>query len=309
MSFRILSDTAIRAIVEAGACLIYGAGVDARDGVGPSWLKDEAPRALVKYDASTETLAVHFEEAATVREFGDPDPLGCAIDFAAFVAERHVPVVVDITSLAVQSIFILTMAFSSKPINDIFALYVEPTRYNIQPDAGLIPVFSLSALLNDVKAIPGYLRAPQEELPSSLYALMGFEGGRFDRIREYYQNDESIRPVVPLPSYSAGWHLLSLKGNLGTLLGTKTAHAINRVTASNPFHALAFLQDRYGEMSQFRQMIVAPIGTKPHSLAVAVFAVQHPDVVVVYDHPVSRKDRSLGIGTIHGYDLRGLIGA
>jgi hypothetical protein len=48
---------------------------------------------------------------------------------------------------------------------------------------------------------------------------------------------------------------------------------------------------------------VAPIGTKPHAIAAALFAGWHDDVGLLYDHPKPRSGRSTRLGKIHLFEV------
>lgn len=47
------------------------------------------------------------------------------------------------------------------------------------------------------------------------------------------------------------------------------------------------------------EMIVAPIGTKPHAIGAILYAIKHPDKVeIVYDNPIRKVHRTEGIGKV-----------
>lgn len=286
-----------------GRCwLVHGPQQDERDGV----LVKELPstwRSEVWFDREAQRFAVSLD-GARQSMFDGPDPAENARAVTEEVTGSVDSVVLDVTSISVPSLFLLLQALSGKGIRT-WAGYVEPVSYDVGTHR---EEFALSVRSYDISPIPGFtreLRGSPEA--SSLYAFLGFEGARFLRVVEYFQRSDMIHPIIPLPSYQAGWHLLALHGNLRALLQSEAFANARRVTAFDPFEALRVLEELYEQRQPEEGLLVAPLGTKPHSLAVGVFAVRHPDVVVVYDHPVPRRNRSIGVSRVRGYDLTGLL--
>ena len=59
--------------------------------------------------------------------------------------------------------------------------------------------------------------------------------------------------------------------------------------------------------SNDKQLVIAPIGTKPHSIGAIVFMVnsyyKNKKVGVIYDFPIKKENRTDGIGLIHEYTI------
>lgn len=217
-------------------------------------------------------------------------------------------IVLDITSLATEVIFLLLRACKEIQFDNIIAVYVQPEEYKSKRDEILVPDFILSEARSSISPIPGFMVLPKD-LPSILLAFLGFEGGRFQELCEHVltDGDTEITPVLPLPSYVAGWHIQGLYSNLSTLKDINKLNNLKRITAWDPFTALNLLEGYYDRYSKDYQITVAPLGTKPHILATALFAVRHDDVIIMYDNPKVPLHRSNGVGLVRGYYLKGLF--
>jgi hypothetical protein len=217
-------------------------------------------------------------------------------------------VLIDITGLSTEALFLVLSSFKEIGYDNLIASYVQPLSYRSERNEILMPNYLLSAECTPISAIPGFVRL-SNDLQGLVIVFLGFEGGRFKELREYLMTDgpTEISPVLPLPSYSAGWHMLGLYCNLETLKEFERIHELKRITAWDPFYALNMLEKSYTQFSTSNQIIVAPMGTKPHTLASALFALRHDDVRIMYDHPRTLQHRSIGVGEVRGYILNGLM--
>ncbi|MNM68686.1 hypothetical protein D3C81_802500 [compost metagenome] len=238
------------------------------------------------------------------------DPVTQAELLVEHVITLNKPIIIDMTSMSTEVLFILIKAFHHHNFDDIIIIYVQPQEYKKNNQSnGIMPDFLLSEDYAPVSAIPGFLRLPDEEKEPRLIVFMGFEGGRFKELCEHLLTEGTIEivPILPMPSFKAGWHMLGIYLNLDTLKSNDIIRHLKRVTAWDPFFALAVLEEQYKNNSDSNQLIVAPIGTKPHTLASVLFAVRHESVRIMYDHPIVHGTRTEGIGAKRGYYLKGVF--
>lgn len=276
---------------------------------------DERDFTILKINENATKIVMHFEptNSEMIITFMDPtidsikglDPVSLTRKLVQTFEEGSL-VLIDITSLCVQAIFILLLELHriSIPLN-VFASYVIPKTYNLGTRSSRIPDYILSERVDTIKAIPGFAQEYDRD-KAMLFVTLGFEGGRFLQIQQYFENDRNIRPILPLPSYHAGWHGITLKGNIDIIDDTRSAAVLERFPAIDPFRIVKYLQKWHDDHSA-RSMVVAPIGTKPHALGVALLAVNNKDVVVVYDHPIPKSSRSSDVDKIWCFCLTGLI--
>lgn len=307
-TWRLFDEQRVFEIMSSGGWFVHGTQKSDRDSYLMNFLPSGAPRVEVQYLSDEEyadRIVVSINGGSDIID--DPDPVSVVQRFADRVVLSGQPVVIDITSLSIPAVFLLLQAFQAVDFDHVVAAHVEPLSYNLDLEDSLVPTYRLSDTCSAVRGIPGFFRPTHEDQVKTMYVTLGFEGHRFTSVVDYFDNDAQVRPILPLPSYGAGWHMLAIHGNLAGLNQSKTARMLRRIPAHNPFHLLSVLEDHHATSSGTGQMVVSPLGTKPHGLGMALFAVRHEDVVVVYDHPTPRTNGSTGVRSVWGYALSGLL--
>ncbi|NQX63548.1 hypothetical protein [Paenibacillus qinlingensis] len=308
ISWRILSENDLDKSLESPTVLIKGYHTDERDSYFRSKMPTATKIVVLTYDHSLAKLSIQLENFSEEINFSDDDPIVNAEDLVQKLIQYEHNIVIDITCMANEAMFILLKAFYDFSYDRLIVTYVQPIEYSKKRDATLMPNFQLSEGITSITSIPGFLRL-SNDMQSSVLVFLGFEGGRFKELCEHLltEGPVEISPIIPLPSFSAGWHMLGLYFNLDTLKSTEVFSKLRRVTAWDPFYALEVLESSYREHSENYQVIVAPLGTKPHTLACALFAIKHEDVLIMYDHPKVSSHRTSGIGVRRVYSLEGLF--
>ena len=302
--WRLIEDiNIISKIADEASYMILGPQHDVRDSV------------IQKYNTHAQIIVMDFNPVnnemkielsnSTQPIISNQDPVSATRELVNKLTDNSL-IIIDITSLSVQAIFILLLELKNVASSlKLFATYVTPKAYNVGAKTSSIPNYILSQKVSTIKAIPGFTREYDQD-KAVLFVTLGFEGGRFSQIQQYFENDNNIRPILPLPSYHAGWHDIALKGNIDIIHETHSTAVLERFPAIDPFRLFAYLQQWHDDNPN-RNMVVAPIGTKPHALGVALLTVTNSDVVVVFDHPIPKPNRSLNVDKIWCYCLTGLI--
>lgn len=309
VTWRILNEEQLDSIIVNKSILIRGSHSDDRDEFVQRKMSSNQDIIVLSYDTENVKVIISFSQFGTgMSQPSIEDPVLMCDKVSEIIHSLSCIVILDITSLASELVFMLLKSFKECSIDNVYAVYVQPLEYIVERDAVLIPNYILSDARSSISSIPGFLVLPND-LQSLLIVFLGFEGGRFHELREHIQTDGNteICPILPLPSYSAGWHMRTLYSNLSTLKESEVIQEIKRVTSWDPFHAFNMLEQIYNDSSESYQINVAPLGTKPHTLAAALFAIKHDDVRVMYDHPKVSVHRSIGVGPVRGYNLKGLI--
>ena len=140
---------------------------------------------------------------------------------------------------------------------------------------------------------------------AELVVFLGFENDRLSRIIE---NDEGAKykiytPILAVPAFVPGWENISLRRHY---LELKNFNNILFAPANNPYEAQEVLTT-IQHNSKLDNIVIAPIGTKPHALGAIVFLINSKkkglNVGIVYDFPKKKENRTDGIGNIHEYTL------
>lgn len=308
ITWRIIAQDKLLDILKTDVVLIRGSQADVRDEHIRMQMPVNSKVITLYYDPDAIKLSISFEGVENPPTVKDDEPVASAAELAKFLNEGGRTVIVDITGLSTEALFLILQSFQEVSFDNVIVTYVQPLEYNVERNEVLLPEYLLSQEHSPITPIPGFMRL-SSDLKPLLVVFLGFEGGRFQELREHLLADGNVEitPILPLPSYSAGWHMRGLYLNLDTLKDSEKLQEIKRVTAWDPFHALNVLEKLYRNCSEEYQISVAPLGTKPHVLATALFAIKHEDVRIMYDHPKASLHRSLGIGEVRGYLLRGIF--
>lgn len=218
-------------------------------------------------------------------------------------------ILIDITSLKHPLLFYFLLILKSKfKPRKLFVTYTEPEEYDQQKMENVTKKFDLTEKFCTVNSFPGFLRVSDHNKEKLLVALMGFEGNRFSKAFE--DVNPSMRKtyaVVGFPSFQPGWQYYVYSENQNALEQSKAHLQIKRATANEPFNIYNILEEIKKNNTSF-EIIVAPIGTKPHSLGVCMFAIDNQDVQIYYDFPsFGDKKRTTGVGSSFLYNLTDYI--
>ncbi|MBU8868441.1 hypothetical protein [Paenarthrobacter aromaticivorans] len=288
----------------ASSAYIYGASSTEDRGIlGEDWIQTQTKRGAVLLPLVAET-----RETITLTNVTGKSETFSLFDQAAIQAALQLlpqPLYIDITAIAFGSwAAILRAALISRI--DLKVLYVEPSDYikSTSPFGNL--KYDLSDRTEGIAPLPGFARLTSRRAGSQqvLVPLLGFEGDRLARILTEIEPDvESTYPVVGLPGFRPEYTFHSLESNIRYLDEWGSTSNLRYSRANCPFGIYSLLT----QLSEFfpKQLIqVAVLGTKPHALGAALFAIARPTrATLLYDHPVRSKGRTSGAGRLCLYDI------
>jgi hypothetical protein len=214
-------------------------------------------------------------------------------------------VLIESTILGFVEVLLLLKWFARSDLMSVNIIYAEPSEYklrtNYMNDFGKHE-FDLSTHSEGFKAIPGFAKALTQSQKAILISSMGFERSRLGQLLSLDDGAyiHSVLPIYGTPGFQAGWDKHSFFQNVETLSdkGIKPQF----VSANSPLdmlYMLQFIKDSYVD----EEITLAPLGTKPLSIASAVFLINNPEVTLKYDHPKRKGRRSTGLGKIHLYAI------
>lgn len=216
--------------------------------------------------------------------------------------------ILDSTSLGFAEILILLHFLSDKEDLLIKIFYVEPNEYKLKSKKNVFKhEFDLSEGFNSFRKIPPYslLIDSSSSEKAKLITLLGFENERLSRILE---DDDGARyddfnHIIALPAFNPGWENISLQRHSQELKGFKD---LEFAPANNPYETYKVLEN-IQKNSNNKSLVIAPIGTKPHSIGAIIFLINsklnNKKVGLIYDFPIKKENRTEGIGIIHEYTL------
>ncbi len=217
-------------------------------------------------------------------------------------------VLLDATTLEFPEILLLIKAFLSIPGLELGFFYAEPESYEERGglDAEDLHAFALRDGYRAFSPIPGFTPMLSDTRKARLLAFVGFES---TRLRRVLLEDEGSRikafsVVFGVPPFKASWEMHSFMQN-ANVLKEQAMEEILFVGANNPRSAYRLIcQMARSCCAKTEVMTLAPLGTKPMSIGVALYAAQFASGVrVIYDYPKTRENCTRGVGKIHHYSV------
>lgn len=157
----------------------------------------------------------------------------------------------------------------------------------------------LSESIAGVSPLPGFIRlVPFKEEPLFV-SLLGFEGGRFSYLVANKQPSyDKILPIVGVPGYRIHYPFEAFWGNRNALKMTKSYERVVYAEA-NSIVDIYLTLEKISYDRRRPNMIVAPIGTKPHAIGAILYAIKNPNKVeLLYDNPRRSLHRTEGVGRV-----------
>lgn len=252
--------------------------------------------------------------ARSVRVVYDPETFHIHLDGEAYRAsnfqrlrERFAArsVLLDATSLDPVEMIVLTKAFLGNEADHrrVGFVYAEPLRYTPQASsAGMEYAYAFAQRYRGLKSLPGFAHELRSDQPGRLVACLGFESERLDRI---IQDDDSnfirhVTLVFGVPPYRATWEMHALLPH-ERLISQHPSCELEFAGANNPKAAYECLKAAHRAVSANERLIVAPLGSKPSSIGMALFTSCRDDIRLSYDFPVRLAGQTQGVGSLHHY--------
>lgn len=292
-------------LLPRGSSYLYKcAGAEERALVDATWLETQASRGVNIVELSAET-----KESASFRRQSGGQTVELSLFNLAEVQEYlkplPQPIYIDITGAAFGTWAVLVRAALSSQLN-LKVLYVEPKDY-MRADSPVGSLkYNLSERTDGISPLPGFARLARARRADGdiLVPLLGFEGDRLARIFEEVQpSDSSTYPVVGLPGFRPEYPFHTIESNIRYLDEQRSMSKMRFARANCPFSLYALLSELASYFPE-RLIQIAVLGTKPHALGAALFAMSRPhQATLLYDHPIRSQGRTSGSGRLCIYDI------
>lgn len=227
-------------------------------------------------------------------------PLNSVKSIAAFYEHYNRDIIyIEVTGMSCR-IATPLMNHAIKSGKTVYVVYTEPAKYDVNQFKNIGLNKDLSETVEGISPLPGLISLIPDDTPKLFVALLGFEGGRFSSIvQDYSPVKEKITPIIGVPGYLMHYPYVSFWGNQITISKTKCWQNVKYAEANSIVDAYMLLkQISYDNRGQ--EMVVAPIGTKPHAIGAILYALKNPKTVeLIYDNPKRSIHRTHGIGKIH----------
>jgi len=247
----------------------------------------------VSYDA--DELLLHLEGVPL-----DPDLLAERLKLAGVKS-----IYFDATTLGFAEMLLAVKASRDAGLEKVRFSYAEPGEYTKadEEQGAKTRQFGLSNKVVGYKAIPGSAVILNESEDQHAVFFLGYEGDRLDRaFEELKLVPDKCGVVFGVPAYKPGWEMNAFENNARVIKDRKIGGGVDFCAATSPFATIQLLEERLKACKHHAQLVVAPIGTKPHGIGVAIFADLHRDVGILFDHPTRREGRSRKVHQWHWHD-------
>lgn len=182
-------------------------------------------------------------------------------------------IIVDFTVMVKPYFFLLIKHLSTIITSRLGFIYTEPETYS-----------ALTRGTVDTRDMPSFSGKRTPRKKDALALLLGFEGNRAVAINNEINPDLTI-PINGFPAFQPIFKDISILENRELLIDEEIFKNLTYAPALDPFETRDVLEDIYYEHNQKYNLSIAPLGTKPMSLGSCFFAIEHPDVRIIYQYP------------------------
>lgn len=188
-------------------------------------------------------------------------------------------------------------------------IYAEPDEYRSSARPVERIRFDLSKRTRGPGPVPGFNHLTLPERSDSIFIpFMGFEGERLQRIiGDLEYEDRRTFPLLGMPGFQLAYPFHALEANASLLNRAPMHRNVRLARASCPFEAYLAVEQLKNDEG-VSNVVIAPIGTKPHSLGAALYSILNREhTTLVYDHPVRAEGRTIGSRKMHVFDVTAFI--
>jgi hypothetical protein len=217
------------------------------------------------------------EIACTIR-----DPSACLDQLILLESEitSTKTIAIDISCFTKPYFFYLIRLFKDRfGVEFLKVFYTEPQSY-LFPQ-GLFSSFHSSKGPIEIIEMPGYTGIETFQDKRGLVVLLGFDGDLSKEINEDISPSKTF-VINGFPGYAPKFKDISLVANEKLTSDQNVKVLFSR--ANNPFETFNLLE-RLKMKGNGLFMNIAPLGTKPMALGACLFALNNPEVRVIYPMP------------------------
>ena len=276
---------------------------------GSLYLYANDPEARSEYCArnlTSNNLNTHFVELSIddqdqliIVHSGERVSLNSSNAVNAFLASFNpTTIYIEVTGMSCRLAAPL-MKYAIENDRDVRVVYSEPHGYLLSEFKKEGMDHDLSETFDGVNPLPGFVVVlPHKEEPIFV-TMLGFEGGRLKYLITTQQPTyDKIRPIVGVPGYRIEYPMETYWGNQNSLKTTKAWEHMEYAEANSIVDSYLTLK-KISYDNRNPDMVIAPIGTKPHAIGAILFAIKNPfKVELLYDNPKRSLNRADGIGRI-----------
>lgn len=236
-------------------------------------------------------------------------------DLRQFILELHnesKSIIIDISGMHLRFLGAFLATMTEWNWASIICTYTETTGYphareSFPYDSGKIQYsggFDLNSSFWGYDEIPNLKTTTSKREDYIWIAFLGFEGKRSAAVYTEISDDSSMTiPVITMPSARPGWTNYAFDANQVLFENAQIPCAdIQYTNALDPFAAYNLIE-QINCTHPKRHLVISPLGTRPVSLGVILFALRHEDSEIYFVTPKESCSKIIGNGPIHVYDI------
>ncbi len=144
----------------------------------------------------------------------------------------------------------------------------------------------LTSGVEQITTIPNFFGSYSLDKQTVLILFLGFESERSLAVWKHFNPAKTIALITDPPRYDNPEYIRYARDNNSYLL-SQAAVEVRNVPADNPHAVKDILEAIYNETRGSFNVVIGPFGTKPQTIGMFLFCLEHPKVQVVYSFPVS----------------------
>lgn len=219
-------------------------------------------------------------------------------------------ILIESTTLGVVEILHLLRHLENLRKETVDILYVEPMEYAQTPENGVLTSREYNLGGNRRFAgVRNFILDLTMHDQGNIIFFLGYEGARLAQALEQLPIQGWRKfGVFGIPSYAPGWETNAFANNVEHIYSSKFS-AVKFCSASGVLDAYQMLHELHGKnLDTDKPTVVVPIGTKPHSIAAALFLCDlsaFQETGLVFDHAARKSWRSRKVRKWHLYQISG----
>jgi hypothetical protein len=217
-------------------------------------------------------------------------------------------ILIDCTTLGVVEIIYILRAARIESVRDLSLLYAEPGEYAREEKEGLAAATRFNLTKDrQFSAVHGVSLDLSLHLKGQAIFMLGYEEDRLAMLLTQQENLAQFdrHAIFGVPAFEAGWELNSFANHASSISNDEfNVHYAGANSVTDSYQKLLEIYGR--KTSPDIPTVIAPIGTKPHAIAAALFICersQHGSTALIYDHPQKKDGHSRLLRRWHLYEV------
>ena len=140
--------------------------------------------------------------------------------------------------------------------------------------------------VEQIATVPNFFGTLSFEKRTLLVLFLGFEPERSLTVWKHFNPSRTIALITNPPRNNNADYLVDARKNNTHLISQPTVE-VRDIPADDPYAVRNTLEAIYHEVRDSFNMVIGPFGTKPQTVGIFMFCLEHPKAQVVYSFPVN----------------------